>query len=111
MLTGEHHKHLRKRIIKHKEKFPHQNKYKAFMDKIIFVVGVAGPIMTLPQLYQIWYYQNATGVSLISWFSYLVIATLWLIYSIMHKEWPLIVTNLAWIIIEIPLLIGIILFG
>ncbi|MAG60705.1 hypothetical protein CL619_02855 [archaeon] len=110
MDSGLHHQHLRKRIHLKKQKYPHPNKYKAFMDKIIFGVGVAGPIMTIPQLWQIWYYQNATGVSFISWFAYLLIGIIWLIYGIMHQEWPIIVTYIAWIIIEIPLVIGIILF-
>ncbi|MBT4446311.1 hypothetical protein HOA92_06525 [archaeon] len=111
MTKGNIHHHLRKRILKNKETFPHKNKYKRFLDHIIYAIGVAGPIFTLPQLYKVWIEQNVAGVSLLSWGGFLIIAIVWLLYGIAHKEWPIIVTYSAWIAVEFPLVVGILVFG
>lgn len=108
---GLHHYHTRKRIHQKHEPYPHPDKWKRFMDKAIYVIGVAGPIMTIPQLMKIWVEKDASGVSVISWSSYLVIAVFWLTYGIIHKEKPIIFTYFAWIIIEILVVIGVIIYG
>lgn len=81
------------------------------MDRSIYVVGVLGPAMTIPQLFKIWVEKNAAGVSLLSWSAYLLCAVFWLIYGLMHKEKPIIVTYTLWIVLEILIVVGIILYG
>lgn len=81
------------------------------MDKAIYVIGIAGPIMTIPQLTKIWIEKNAVGVSAISWFAYLIIAFFWLIYGVMHKEKPIILTFGVWIILDILIVIGILMYS
>lgn len=106
-----HHFHLRKRIHLENQPYPHPDKWKNFLDRIIYVVGISGPIMTIPQLYKIWIEQNANGVSFISWTSYLVTSIFWLMYGLTHKEKPIIVTNICWVIINTLIIIGIIFYG
>ena len=108
---GLHHYHKRKRVHKNLEKFPHPNKWKRFMDKSIFVIGVAGPIMTLPQVFKIWVEKNAAGVSALSWGAFAVLAVFWVIYGFMHKEKPIIITYICWIVVEVLIVIGTILYG
>lgn len=108
---GLHHAHKRKRIYEKYEPYPHPDKWKRFMDKAIYVVGIAGPIMTLPQVMKIWVEKNATGVSLISWASYLIFAVFWLVYGIMHKEKPIILTFSGWLILELLIVAGILVYG
>lgn len=105
-----HHYHVRKRVHENLEKFPSDEPRKRFLDKIIYFVGISGPVMTIPQVWEIWSKQDASGVSLISWGWYLLTAFIWLGYAIEHKEKPLIVTYLLWIVIEIFLVLGIILY-
>ena len=81
------------------------------MDKAIFVVGVVGPIMTIPQLVKIWVHQNAVGVSALSWASYLVCAVFWLIYGVLHKEKPIIFTYAIWIVLEVFIVVGTLIYG
>lgn len=88
-----YHFHLRKRIHQKKEKFPSPNKWKRFIDNIIYFVGMVGPIMTIPQVWNIWIEQNASGVSPISWSAYLIVSMFWLTYGITHKEKPIIFTQ------------------
>ena len=107
---GFFHFHLRKRMTHKLEPYPHPHPLKNFMDKAIFVIGVIGPLMTLPQLLKIWIQESAEGVSLLSWGSYIFTSSFWLVYALMHKEKPLIITYSLWIVIEIFIVIGIVLY-
>ncbi|NQZ84193.1 MAG: hypothetical protein HRU03_00605 [Nanoarchaeales archaeon] len=106
-----HHFHIRKRVHQKLEKFPSTDSKKRFLDKIIYFVGVSGPIMTIPQVWEIYSKHDATGVSLVSWGWYLATAFVWLTYAIVHKEKPLIMTYALWILIEIVLVVGIVLYS
>ena len=106
-----HHYHTRKRIYKKLEEYPPPNNWKRFLDKSIYVVGAVCPIMTIPQLMKIWVEKNASGVSAISWSAYLVAAIFWLSYGITHKEKPIILTYSIWILLEIFIVIGTLMYG
>lgn len=108
---GLHHYHVRKRIHQKHEPYPHPNKWKNFVDKAIFVIGAFGPIMTIPQLLEIWVGRNAAGVSIATWASYLFISSFWLTYGLIHREKPIIFVYILWIIMESMIVIGIFLYG
>jgi uncharacterized protein with PQ loop repeat len=108
---GLHHFHRRKRIHQNHEPYPHPDKWKNFLDKIIYFVGILGPLMTIPQVWNIWVLKNASGVSILSWSTYLFVAIVWVLYGIVHKEKPIIVTYAIWIILDILIILGIILHG
>lgn len=108
---GLQHLNKRKRIHNNLEHYPHPNKYKNFLDKFIYTMGIIGPIMTIPQIAKIWYYQNAAGVSAISWGVYTLVAITWILYGIAHKEKPIIFSNAIWVIMDILVVIGAILYG
>ncbi|MBU0598275.1 hypothetical protein KKF61_04790 [Patescibacteria group bacterium] len=111
MVDAIHHAHIRKRIHKKHEQYPHPQPWKRFLDKIIYAAGIAGPIITIPQILVIWQKQDAEGVSLISWGGYLFLSVIWLIYGIAHKEKPIIVMYIANIIAQILVVLGIILYS
>ena len=98
---------MRKRIHEKHEPYPHPDKWKRLMDKLIYFVGASAPIMTLPQLFNIWIDKNTSGVSLITWSSYEVISVFWLIYGIMHREKPIIITHIMLIFVKALIIIGI----
>jgi len=102
---GLHHFHRRKRIYQRHEPYPHPNKWKRLMDKLIYVVGIIGPIMTLPQLIEVWFY-NSSGVSPITWFTYFLIDIFWLVYGFMHKEKPIIFIYMCWMIVNFLVALG-----
>ncbi len=107
---GLHHFHKRKRISRG-EPYPHPNKWKRLMDKLIYIVIFVGPIMTIPQVITIWFERNASGVSVLSWMSYLFVSICWLIYSLLHREKPIIISAVIWIILEIMIVLGIVIYG
>lgn len=110
MVEPIHHYHRRKRIhVKH-EPYPHPHKFKRFLDKIIYIVGVVGPILTIPQITKIWTEQDASNVSLTSWSGYLCLSFIWLTYGIAHKEKPIIFTFIANIIVQSVVVTSIIIY-
>lgn len=110
MLDPLHHIHKRKVIHQRFEPYPHPVRWKQILDKIIYAAGIAGPIITIPQIITIWHHHNAEGVSLFSWTGYLVLSAIWLVYGIAHKEKPLIVMYSTNIIVQLFVVIGIMLY-
>jgi uncharacterized protein with PQ loop repeat len=110
-MDAVHHFHRRKRIYQKHEPYPSRNRLKNILDKLIYAVAILSPIATLPQVTKIWIEQNASGVSLTSWVSFLVINCFWLTYGLVHKEKPIIIANGASIVMHIAIVSGIIMYG
>lgn len=106
------HLHRRKRMhLPHLEDFPSQKKWKKSLDKIIYAAGIAGPILVIPQTIKIWINKDATGVSTPSWIGFTILAIIWLIYGIAHKEKPLIIMYSGLVIMDALVFIGAIIYG
>jgi uncharacterized protein with PQ loop repeat len=95
-MPGLHHYHLRKRIA---EKRP-VSRFGRVLDHVIYAVGVIGPLMTVPQILEIWVRHNAAGVSPITWGSFVFTNCFWLSYGIVHRERPIIMTYCLWIVVN-----------
>jgi uncharacterized protein with PQ loop repeat len=74
------------------------------VDSMVYLALIS-PIMTLPQLYNIWK-GDSGGVSLITWAAYLCVATLWLGYGLRHNLKPVVTVQIAWILIDIAIVLG-----
>lgn len=85
-------------------------KHSSLIDRIVLFVAIAEPLMTIPQVYQIWSSRSATGVSPLTWLGYLLAAITWLVYGIKTKDKPLIVSSLLWAVTEGLVLIGALIF-
>ncbi len=109
-IHGLHHFHKRKRVHQKLEKYPHPNKWKRLMDRLIYVVAFVSPVMTIPQIYAIWIMQNASGVSIASWLTYTISAIFWLIYALMHKEKPLIFSSALWVFMDVAVVVGVLIY-
>ncbi len=109
MEKGLHHYHQRKRLHEKKEKYPHPDKWKRIMDKLIYVVGIIGPLTSIPQMINIWVYGMIEGVSVITWAALAVVAFFWVIYGVMHRERPIIVAHGLWVIFDILIVLGVLL--
>ena len=101
MHLGDRHLHRRRAL----------GKPKVWIDKIIFIFGVAGPILTLPQVYKIWHYHTAAGVSAFSWAAMALISILWIMYGLVHKDKPITYTYILWLFINSAVAIGAIIYS
>ena len=104
---GMHYIVKRKRL----EPYPHHNKWVRIFDVFIVFVAVIGPLTALPQLYSIFAYESVQGVSLLTWFFSTIFPIPWLIYGIVHKEKPLIISSVLWIVVSFLIVIGVMMFS
>lgn len=105
---GLHHHHKKKRGIK--RMFHFSRKWKKSIDRFAYAGGVAAPILTIPQLLEIWIGQSAAGVSLFTWGSYLILSIYWTAYGIIHRYKPIIVMYASQASIQIFIILGILLY-
>ena len=101
-----HHLHLRKRVHQNLEPYPHPDKLKNFVDRLIYVTALATPIVTIPQAYQIFSTQNASGVSTFSWSCFAIANIIWTIYGYLHKDRPIIISNTANFVVNMFVVFG-----
>lgn len=99
MPHSDHFIHATPRKIK-KKKF-------GFFEKVVTVVSVVYPLSALPQAWEV-FQGHTDGTSLISWFSFLACASLFLAYGIKHKVPPMIISNSLWIVTDSLVIIGVV---
>jgi uncharacterized protein with PQ loop repeat len=77
-----------------------------FISKAAYVAALAGPLSSIPQMWEIWMDRNAQGVSFVTWTLFLITSLVWLAYAIIHKDRPLIVSNSLWVVVEAIIMVG-----
>ena len=90
MVHEIHHLHKRKRVHERLEEFPHPHPWVNFLDNLLLVIAVVGPLMNIPQVYKIFSLKNAAGVSTLSFSLFATFDIPWIIYGIVHKEKPIV---------------------
>jgi uncharacterized protein with PQ loop repeat len=77
------------------------------LDRAISLMSALTMLSTVPQVLQVWV-GSASGVSLVSWASYLVAACLWLIHGVRKHDKSIYVACIGWIILDAAIVIGVI---
>jgi uncharacterized protein with PQ loop repeat len=103
---AEYHHHLRKRIHISLEEYPHPNKWKNLLDKLIYPVSLLGPLMMIPQIAKIYIEKDASSIALTSWIFFGLVSILWILYGLAHKEKVLVVSHSAWVASYIFIITG-----
>jgi uncharacterized protein with PQ loop repeat len=111
MTKGIYHINRRKRIHVKEEKYPHPNKWIRRLDKLVLCLAVLGPMFDVPQLIKIYADKSAKDVSFYTWFFFAFFAIPWLIYGIVHREKPIIISYSLWILIDSLIVAGVILYS
>jgi uncharacterized protein with PQ loop repeat len=81
------------------------------INKLIYIGGTLGPLTTMPQVYKIWVGKNAIGVSVVSWCAYAIGSAFWIWYGIANKQRPLVFTYSMFLIVEIMIIVGTLIYG
>jgi len=105
------HLHLHKRMKRATEPYPAQSSLKGLLDTVVYAAGIIGPIMALPQVLLVYVGQDATGLSPITWFGWAVLDIPWIIYGLVHKERPIMITYTLWMVINLSVAIGAVIYG
>ena len=81
------------------------------MDHAVYGVSILAPIAGSTQAIKIWAEQTAAGVSL-TMFGFSIIANIFLLtYGILHKALPIIIMYSLWLVVNIAIVAGIIIYG
>ncbi len=109
---GLHHVGQRKRATRGKKtnKHPQPDKLKSAVDHSIYAVAMLGPVMTLPQISNVWVGRDTSGLSLVSWTAYTLVAVFWVFYGMLHRDKPIVVVNFFSILVNAVVVLGIFIF-
>ncbi|HSX01559.1 MAG TPA: hypothetical protein VLF67_04940 [Candidatus Saccharimonas sp.] len=81
------------------------------IDRIINVAAVLYPLMGVPQALHIYATHNASDVSLISWLSFSFFSGVFLVYGLAHRLRPVIIAQSLWLVVNLSVAIGVMLYG
>lgn len=85
----------------------HLDDYQRTIDRIVTIVAFIGPLTSVPQILEIWVVdKSAAGVSVITWTLFVLMAVIWLLYGIVHKQRPIIISNALWIVAQSLIVLG-----
>ncbi|HEU4967067.1 MAG TPA: hypothetical protein VFT53_06370 [Candidatus Saccharimonadales bacterium] len=87
-------------------KIKKHRKSKRTIDRLVYVAVALGPLMTLPQVWNVWMTHDR-GVSLPTWFAYAVVAVIWLWYGLYHKDKPIVCLQASWLVLDLLIVGGV----
>ena len=108
---GQQHISKRKRITKRLEEYPSKKFWIRFLDKLLVVIAIVGPLTALPQVWNVYVKQVVTGLSFTSWSLWAFFNLFWLAYGLVHKDKPIIITYFLWFLVNASVAIGILLYS
>lgn len=82
-----------------------------YVDHIIYIAGIFGVSVYIPQLVKLYSEKNAEGLSILSWIGFIVGSLFWMVYGIVHKQKPIIFINASLATVQAIILVGIFIFG
>jgi uncharacterized protein with PQ loop repeat len=112
-----HHIDKRRRIHntsplkKQYQPYPHPSKTGHALDGAVYLVGIMAPLVGSSQAIKIWTEHTASGVSLIMFGFNIVADIVLLAYGILHKATPIVLMYILWLIVNITIVAGIIVYG
>lgn len=80
-------------------------------DKVVLIVGAAGPLMNIPQIIKIFSTQHAADVSLISWLAYTIYDIPWIIYGFIHRDKAIVTAYVLWFLMNSIVVAGVLFYG
>ena len=111
MSPGIHHLHKRKRVYQKLEKYPHPHPWIRFLDNFLLLIAVIGPLSNVPQIIKIFVSKDSSGVSLITFSLFMTFNIPWIIYGVVHKEKPIVLAYTLWLITNLTVVIGILIYS
>ena len=80
------------------------------VDMIAYIVSFSSLFFTLDQARLIYIEHKVIGVSLLTWIFYAVSSSVWFFYGYIHKDRVLLVTNFCWILVNISIVVGVLVY-
>lgn len=84
---------------------------KQSIERIALVAAVIQPLITIPQIIEIYGNKSAQDVSLITWLGYLLFGLVFLVYGAVFKLRPIFYGQILWVTMQLIVVIGIFIYG
>jgi len=88
----------------------HRTATRIVFDNGMYLVALITPILTIPQLLTIWVQHQAGGVSQLTWAAYAVMSGVWLIYGLLQRQKPLVLSQACLFVVDFAVVLGISIF-
>lgn len=79
------------------------------LDKIIFPIALVSPIMTVPQVLQVWQKHETAGLAVTTWIGFAFASAFWTLYGLAHKDKTITVSSATVVFLDILIVAGILL--
>jgi MtN3 and saliva related transmembrane protein len=76
------------------------------VDRAAVVVGIVAPLSTVPQIAQIYSSRSAEDLSLGTWGLFVAFSLFWLLYGVVNRALPLMLTNALWLLCYSAVIVG-----
>ena len=83
---------------------------KSFLYRLTLIAAVAQPLATIPQAYQLYTTHDASGLSLATWIGYTFFGSIFLAYGLKYQLLPIILAQSFWLVLQLSIVTGILLF-
>ncbi|MDN5274270.1 MAG: Sugar transporter SemiSWEET [Candidatus Saccharibacteria bacterium] len=77
------------------------------LEQAMLIVAIFEPLMTIPQIIDIYSHPGEGYISVLTWVLYAVASLMWLVYGLYNHNKPLILTGILWLIMEVLVIAGI----
>ena len=80
------------------------------LDILIYPIAFLAPLALLPQVLQLYSTRDVSSLSLPTWVALCLLNVIWLYYGFVHREKPIMVTNIMFGFLNFSIAVGVILF-
>lgn len=94
----------------HLLKFLSKKQNRTKIDALMSVAAIAHPLMALPQVVLIYSTKQVAGLSLFMWVAWLVLGLVFLAYGLAHRLKPYILMQVLWVVIDLLVISGILMY-
>ncbi len=76
----------------------------------MYAIAIFSPLATVPQIYDVFVRRSVAGISVTSWTLYGLLNFVWVAYGIIHKEAPIVISNIIFAIFNFSIVFGVLIF-
>ena len=87
------------------------DKEKKFLDKFSYPVSVIFPLLTIPQIIEIFTRQSVEGLSVFTWVFYAVMTFIILLWAIADNIKQMIISQSLWLLMYAAVIVGIAIYS
>ena len=86
-------------------------KDKRLIDRVMLVTSVIYPLTVVPQVVRLYSTHDASGLSVSMWIGFLLFGIIFLLYAIVHRLKPNIISQILWAIADLIMIVGIVMYS